>query len=54
MCATNEAADGDYFDETGATRTTATVYQLPYPLLAIEIKAVAYLPCVDAANGRRG
>lgn len=35
---------GEYFDETGPTRTTVAVHQLPHPLLAIEIKAIAYLP----------
>ena len=33
-----------YFDESGPARTTVAVHQLPHPLLAIEIKAVAYLP----------
>jgi 2-aminomuconate deaminase len=33
----------EYFDETGPTRTTVAVHQLPHPLLAIEIKAIAYL-----------
>jgi 2-aminomuconate deaminase len=35
---------GEYFDETGPTRTTVAVHQLPHPLLTIEIKAIAYLP----------
>jgi 2-aminomuconate deaminase len=35
---------GEYFDETGPTRTTVAVHQLPHPLLVIEIKATAYLP----------
>lgn len=34
----------EYFDETGPTRTTVAVHQLPHPLLAIEIKVVAYVP----------
>ncbi|MFM0005108.1 RidA family protein [Paraburkholderia dipogonis] len=34
----------EYFDETGPTRTTVAVHQLPHPLLAIEIKATAYAP----------
>ena len=35
---------GTYFNhETGPTRTTVAVHQLPHPLLLIEIKAVAYL-----------
>ena len=38
----------EYFDETGPTRTTVAVAQLPHPHLAIEIKAVAYKP---APNG---
>lgn len=33
-----------YFDETGPTRTTVAVHQLPHPHLRIEIKAVAYAP----------
>ena len=33
----------DYFDETGPTRTTVAVHQLPHPHLLIEIQAVAYL-----------
>lgn len=36
---------GRYFDtETGPTRTTVAVHQLPHPNIIIEIKAVAYLP----------
>lgn len=34
----------EYFDESGPTRTTVAVAQLPHPHLAIEIKAVAYKP----------
>lgn len=34
----------EYFDETGPARTTVAVYQLPHPLLRIEMKAVAYAP----------
>ncbi|MCP3721295.1 RidA family protein [Paraburkholderia sp. CNPSo 3281] len=34
----------EYFDETGPTRTTVAVHQLPHPLLTIEIKAIAYAP----------
>ncbi|MER8037787.1 RidA family protein [Streptomyces hydrogenans] len=33
-----------YFDETGPTRTTVAVHQLPHPHLLIEISAVAHLP----------
>lgn len=35
----------EYFDDTGPTRTTVAVHQLPHPLLLIEIKATAYKPC---------
>lgn len=34
----------EYFDESGPTRTTVAVHQLPHPHLRIEIKAVAYAP----------
>lgn len=40
----------EYFDETGPTRTTVAVHQLPHPLLAIEIKAVAYVPMRAATD----
>lgn len=33
----------EYFDESGPTRTTVAVHQLPHPHLLIEIQAVAYL-----------
>ena len=33
-----------YFDETGPTRTTVAVHQLPHPHLLIEMQAVAYAP----------
>ncbi|MEM8527572.1 MAG: RidA family protein [Bacteroidota bacterium] len=36
---------GTFFNhETGPTRTTVAVHQLPHPNLLIEMKAVAYLP----------
>lgn len=36
---------GIFFNhETGPTRTTVAVHQLPHPNLLIEIKAVAYFP----------
>ncbi len=35
---------GEYFDETGPTRTTVAVHQLPHPHLLIEMKAIAYAP----------
>ncbi|MDI2099032.1 RidA family protein [Ruicaihuangia caeni] len=34
----------ELFDETGPTRTTVAVHQLPHPHLLIEIQAVAYRP----------
>jgi 2-aminomuconate deaminase len=34
----------EYFDETGPTRTTVAVHQLPHPHLLIEIQAVAHIP----------
>ncbi len=39
------SAYNEFFDkETGPTRTTVAVHQLPHPNLLIEIKAVAYAP----------
>lgn len=36
---------GTFFNhETGPTRTTVAVHQLPHPNLLIEIKAIAYFP----------
>ncbi|MEE9374621.1 MAG: RidA family protein [Saprospiraceae bacterium] len=36
---------GSFFNaDTGPTRTTVSVFQLPHPNLLIEIKAVAYFP----------
>jgi 2-aminomuconate deaminase len=32
----------EFFDQTGPTRTTVAVHQLPHPHLLIEIKAVAH------------
>jgi 2-aminomuconate deaminase len=34
----------EHFDETGPTRTTVAVHQLPHPHLLVEIQAVAYAP----------
>jgi 2-aminomuconate deaminase len=34
----------EFFDQTGPTRTTVAVHQLPHPLLLIEMKAIAYMP----------
>jgi 2-aminomuconate deaminase len=38
----------EYFDESGPTRTTVAVHQLPHPQLLIEIQAVAHVPRKDA------
>lgn len=38
-------AYAEFFDkETGPSRTTVAVHQLPHPDLVVEIKAIAYLP----------
>ncbi|MEU8802315.1 RidA family protein [Spirillospora sp. NPDC048819] len=37
---------GEYFDETGPTRTTVAVHQLPHPHLLLEIQAIAARPPV--------
>ena len=34
----------EFFDDTGPTRTTVAVHQLPHPHLLIEMKAIATLP----------
>lgn len=34
----------EYFDESGPTRTTVAVHQLPHPHLLLEIQAVAHAP----------
>ena len=38
----------EYFDETGPTRTTVAVHQLPHPHLLIEIQAVAHVAQEEA------
>ncbi|MDP9864441.1 MULTISPECIES: RidA family protein [Streptosporangium] len=38
------AVYAEYFDESGPTRTTVAVHQLPHPHLLIEIQAVAHRP----------
>ena len=35
---------GEFFDESGPSRTTVAVHQLPHPQLLIEISAVAAIP----------
>jgi len=39
----------EFFDDTGPTRTTVAVHQLPHPHLLIEIQAVAYAARKDQA-----
>lgn len=34
----------EFFDNTGPTRTTVAVHQLPHPHAVVEIKVVAYKP----------
>lgn len=34
----------EYFDESGPTRTTVAVHQLPHPHLLLEMQAVAIVP----------
>ena len=46
------AVYGEYFDETGPSRTTVAVHQLPHPHLLIEIQAIALLPESPAGAGR--
>jgi 2-aminomuconate deaminase len=41
------AVYAEHFDETGPTRTTVAVAELPHPHLLIEIQAVAVLPARD-------
>lgn len=44
---------GQHFDETGPTRTTVAVHQLPHPHLLIEMQAVAYRPRTTPPTDRR-
>ena len=41
---------GEYFDETGPTRTTVAVHQLPHPHLLIEIQAIAHISGKEEAR----
>ncbi|WGX99043.1 RidA family protein [Nocardioides sp. L-11A] len=41
---------GEHFDETGPTRTTVAVHQLPHPHLLIEMQAIACLPAPTHAQ----
>ncbi|GEL17215.1 RidA family protein [Pseudonocardia asaccharolytica] len=41
---------GEYFDESGPTRTTVAVHQLPHPQLLIEMQAVAHRPVTSPEN----
>ncbi|MEU4245087.1 RidA family protein [Actinoplanes sp. NPDC026619] len=43
------AVYAEFFDETGPSRTTVAVHQLPHPHLLIEIQAVAFLPFQEAS-----
>jgi 2-aminomuconate deaminase len=43
------AVYAEFFDETGPSRTTVAVHQLPHPHLLIEIQAVAALPSKEAS-----
>jgi 2-aminomuconate deaminase len=43
------AVYAEFFDETGPSRTTVAVHQLPHPHLLIEIQAVAVLPSKGAS-----
>ncbi|WP_341720588.1 RidA family protein [Micromonospora sp. FIMYZ51] len=38
------AVYAEFFDETGPTRTTVAVHQLPHPHLLIEMQGIAVLP----------
>jgi 2-aminomuconate deaminase len=42
------AVYGEYLDETGPTRTTVAVHELPHPHLLIEMKAIAYKPRAES------
>ncbi|GAA3130393.1 RidA family protein [Streptosporangium carneum] len=46
------AVYAEYFDETGPTRTTVAVHQLPHPHLLIEIQAVAHKPAQTPQEGQ--
>ncbi|RAL22138.1 2-aminomuconate deaminase [Lujinxingia litoralis] len=46
----NQAYNRFFDADTGPTRTTVAVHQLPHPNLAIEMKAVAYLPLSQTAR----
>ena len=42
----------EYFDESGPSRTTVAVHQLPHPQLLIEIQAVAAVPIKERSPQR--
>lgn len=42
----------EFFDETGPTRTTVAVHQLPHPHLLVEIQAVAVLASCEKEERR--
>lgn len=41
---------GEFFDESGPTRTTVAVHQLPHPHLLIEIQAIAHKPTTKESS----
>lgn len=41
---------GEFFDESGPSRTTVAVHQLPHPHLLIEIKVVAWKPLAAVSD----
>ncbi len=41
---------GEYFDESGPTRTTVAVHQLPHPHLLIEIQAIGCLRRIETST----
>ena len=43
---------GEYLDESGPSRTTVAVHQLPHPQLLIEIQAVAAVPTKERSPQR--
>lgn len=43
----------EFFDETGPTRTTVAVHQLPHPYLLVEMQAIAALPERASPEGVR-
>lgn len=42
----------EFFDETGPTRTTVAVRQLPHPHLLVEMQAIAAIPQAPSSEAR--